>query len=203
MLDSDIFRWLPSGGGLLARLFLCPLRFRFLSRRLVPSFPLFFFIASPSPMPDNISQLRGFMGHHKDTPCVSVAWWPTRVNFYYGRERLIRARTTRETYPSTRIDLVEDRVFLRMALKRAERQRDVPCRWTTRLPDMRNLDYQAGPLHYLHSEAATSLTNCHYVRRPIVYRSEGTTLPFAVKGPCTTVLSRFHRKIWDGVFCRE
>jgi len=99
------------------------------------SFFFFFFIASPSPVPGNISQLRGFMGHHKDTRCVSVAWWPTRVNFYYGCERLIRTRTTRETYPSTRIDLVEGRVFFRMATKRAERRpRDMPCRWATRLP---------------------------------------------------------------------
>lgn len=30
----------------------------------------------------NISQLRRFMGNYKDTECVSVAWWPTWLNFY-------------------------------------------------------------------------------------------------------------------------
>lgn len=31
--------------------------------------------------------------------------------------------------------------------------------------DMRNLDYRSGPLYYLHSETAASLTNCRYTRR--------------------------------------
>lgn len=46
-------------------------------------FPFFFFFYHESiAMPSNISQLRGFMGHHKDTGCVSVAWWLTWLNFY-------------------------------------------------------------------------------------------------------------------------
>jgi len=59
--------------------------------------PFFFLVAAPS----NISQLRSFMGHHKDTRCVSVAWWPTRVNFYYGCKRV----------ESQELSLVDGRVF--------------------------------------------------------------------------------------------
>lgn len=164
----------------------------FASSRVVSFFPfLFFFIASPSPVPGNISQLRGFMGHHKDTRCVSVAWWPTRVNFYYGRERLIRARTTRETYSSSRSPQGGRAYATKNRRCLASPSYTSPRHEKFRLPGR--------PLHYLHSETAASLTNCHYILvDPPASRRDYS--PFCCQRTVrTTALPRFPSKNlgWD------
>ena len=69
-------------------------------------------------------------------------------------------------------------------------------------PDMRNLDYQAGPLHYLHSETATSLTNCHYTHRPTGLPARRDYSPFCHQRTMYYRAATF-RKIWNGVYSAE
>ena len=100
MLDSENFLfWFEEeeeNGAICLLLFsatLLSFRFHF--------FFFFFFYHESIAMPSNISQLRGFMGHHKDTGCVSVAWWLTWLNFYCSpvHVRLIlRGRAFFSTY---------------------------------------------------------------------------------------------------------
>lgn len=97
------------------------------------------------------------------------------MNFYYGRKRPIRARArAKEGERGEReraLSLWRARVLLHDGDVLTPRSVGAMRRRVAELhvPDMRNLDYQPGPLHYLHSEAAASLTNC-YTRRPTGYQ---------------------------------
>jgi hypothetical protein len=84
------------------------------------------------------------------------------------REFLLPSQAADSRAP--RLIPVEGRVLLTTARsRRGASARCVAASPELHVPDMRNLDYRPGPLHYLHSEAAASLTNC-YTRRPTGYQ---------------------------------